>query len=42
MGLCSVLVRITRAPRAQVKIILFTNVSHVLNYNNIYLNDTLK
>ena len=43
MGLCSVLVllmrtRITRAPRAQD----FTNVIHVLDHNNIYLNDTQK
>ena len=33
------LIRITRAPKAQV---FFTNVSHVLDHNNIYLNDTLK
>ena len=33
------LIRITRAPRAQV---FFTNVSHVLDHNNIYLNDTMK
>ena len=46
MGLCSVLVlliRITRAPRAQVNIIFLQMlVMHVLDHNNIYLNDTLK
>ena len=41
MVLCSVLVlliRITCAPKNHI----FTNVSHVLDHNNIHLNDTLK
>ena len=45
MGLCSVLVliRITDSrSEGTSKNHIFTNASHVLDHNNLYLNDTLK
>ena len=45
MGLCSVLVlfdKYNSRSEGTSKHYIFTNVSHVLDHNNIYLNDTLK